>query len=591
VGGRRSQQHRQPGAAGRPVTQGPVAGGATAAPGFPAIPGCRLIAVAGQGGMGTVYRAEQASPRRIVAVKVLSQAAASPEKLAAFHREAETIARLEHPNILPVYGFGEAGGRPYLVLRYLGGGNVAALTRSGKAPLEVAQAVRWVRAIAGALDFAHTHGLVHRDVKPSNMLLDEAGNVYLTDFGIATASEAINTDGEGRAGGGEGRAGGGGGVLGSAAYMSPEQGSGQPAGPRSDIYSLAVSLFEMLTGQTPYTAETPLGVIVRHINDPIPSARALNPQVSPALDALIQRSMAKAPAARPQTAAEFARLLEQAAAAPADAAANAAPSRVAAPPTVLKPQPAAPAAPAAGRPSLLWLGVGLVALCLMGVLALGGGGALLAIFNAPRGTAVALATVTPIGAGAPTVAPTPPGQLLAANFADSLGGFRISKLDATGGVVYAGGALRFTVLKTGVEWFSPSRQVRAQDVAIDVDARQTAGPAQTEFGAICRWQDANNFTAFAISAGGQYKIWQKSQGTVRRLVDWTDASSLAGGGLSAHHLTITCSGTQLSLAVDGIAVGHADDPGPVPGDVVLFAGLREDGKLVVDFTKITATKP
>src|SRR5205809_1344739 len=100
--------------------------------------------------MGTVYRAEQASPHRIVAVKVLSQAAASADKLAAFHREAETIARLEHPNILPVYGFGEAGGRPYLVLRYLGGGNVAMLTRSGKGPLDAARAARWARAIAGA---------------------------------------------------------------------------------------------------------------------------------------------------------------------------------------------------------------------------------------------------------------------------------------------------------------------------------------------------------------------------------------------------------------------------------------------------------
>ena len=160
-------------------------GGPTAAPIFPNIPGCRLLAIAGQGGMGTVYRAEQASPRRIIGVKVLSQTAASPEKLAAFHREAETIARLEHPNILPVYGFGEAEGRPYLLLRYLGGGSVATLIRKG--PIATAQAARWVQAVAGALDFAHAHGLIHRDVKPSNMLLDEAGNAYLTDFGIAAA--------------------------------------------------------------------------------------------------------------------------------------------------------------------------------------------------------------------------------------------------------------------------------------------------------------------------------------------------------------------------------------------------------------------
>jgi serine/threonine protein kinase len=207
--------------------------------------------------MGTVYRAEQISPRRTVAVKVLTRSSGSPETLAAFRREAETIAHLEHPNILPVYGFGEVDGAPYLVLRYLAGGSVALRLRRG--PLELPIAVRWVRSVAAALDFAHSHGLVHRDVKPSNMLLDEAGNVYLTDFGIAAASEAANT----------------GAVIGSAIYMSPEQGSGRPADRRSDIYSLAVSLFEMVTGQPPYTAETPLGVIVRHINDPVPSAREL----------------------------------------------------------------------------------------------------------------------------------------------------------------------------------------------------------------------------------------------------------------------------------------------------------------------------
>ena len=121
------------------MSQATVSGGPTATPNYPVIPGCRLIGIAGQGGMGTVYRAEQASPRRIVAVKVLSQAAASPDKLAAFHREAETIARLEHPGILPVYGFGESEGRPYLLLRYLAGLGIipeATLTVAERAPFD-----------------------------------------------------------------------------------------------------------------------------------------------------------------------------------------------------------------------------------------------------------------------------------------------------------------------------------------------------------------------------------------------------------------------------------------------------------------------
>jgi serine/threonine protein kinase len=223
---------------------------------------------------------------------VLSQAA-NPQTLAAFQREAETVAHLEHPNILPVYGYGQAAGRPYLIVRYLGGGTVAARLR--KAPIDLQTAAHWVRAVCSALDFAHGRGLVHRDVKPSNILLDQAGNAYLTDFGITTLAAA-----------------GGDLATGSAAYMSPEQAAGGSADRRSDLYSLAVSLFEMLTGQQPYTAETPLGVIVRHINDPIPSARALNPTIPPAVDALIQRGMAKSPADRPQSALEFAQLLASA---------------------------------------------------------------------------------------------------------------------------------------------------------------------------------------------------------------------------------------------------------------------------------------
>ncbi len=554
-----------------------VAGGPTAAPSFPAIPGCRLLAIAGQGGMGTVYRAEQASPRRIVAVKVLSQAAASPDKLAAFHREAETIARLEHPNILPVYDFGEAQGRPYLVLRYLAGGTVATLIRHG--PLEVAKAASWVRAVAGALDFAHAHGLVHRDVKPSNMLLDETGHVYLTDFGIAAATEATGSE-----------------TIGSAAYMSPEQASGQPADRRSDLYSLAVSLFEMVTGQLPYTAETPLGLIVRHINDPIPSARALNPDVSPAVDALIQRGLAKNPAERPPTAGEFARLLDQALAAPngpPEFTVAASPANPAAPPpTLLSPQPAVAAPAQRGARPLLWIAVGLVAVCLLAVFALAGGGAMLAAFSAPRATVTALPTITPIALSTPdTTTPTLPGQLLAVNFAQSRGGFGLSKPDASGGIAYVQQALRFTLLQQSAELFSTSRRVNAQDVKIEVDLRQTSGPALTEFGAICRWQDVKNFTAFAISGDGQFRIWQKTNGDSRQQ-SWIDAPALAGAANGAlHHLSITCAGKQLSLTVDGTPLGQATDPSPAAGDVALFAGLRGAGKLVVDFEKVLVTEP
>ena len=562
------------------MSDGTVVNRPTASPNLPQIPGCKLIAIAGQGGMGTVYRAEQLSPRRIVAVKVLTRPSAGEASLAAFRREAETIAHLEHPNILPVYGFGEVNGQPYLVLRYLAGGSVALRLRRGK--LELPAVVRWARAVAAALDMAHGRGLVHRDVKPSNILLDEAGNAYLTDFGIAAAMAAAGDET----------------VIGSAAYMSPEQGRGEPVDRRADIYALAVSVFEMLTGEKPYSAETALGMIVRHINDPIPSARELNPGVPAAVDAVIRRGMAKEPAERPQTAGEFAALLAQAAGQPAEALPVAGAGRVQSP-TIIVP-PVAPVAPPVALPApatrrinpIVWAGIALVAVCLLGAVLLSGGG-LAAIFLNRTATPRPSSTVPPTATALPTAAitPLPEGQLLAADFSTSDNGFGVRKADASGEVAHADGALRMTVLKTGAEFYSPSGKLNVQDVIIDVDLQQTAGPESTEFGGICRWQDKDNYSAFGISAGGQFKIWQKTNGATLRLIDWTDAPSLAGAGLSPHHLTITCSGARLGLEVDGVLLGQAEDPAPAPGDVVLFAGLRDAGSLVVDFTKVLVQAP
>src|SRR5512137_2114213 len=155
---------------------------------LPQIAGYTLLGRAGQGGMGTVYKAEQISPRRSVAIKMLSGANITAAQMTAFRREAEVVAHLEHPGIVPLYDYGETAGTPYLVLRYLAGGSVADRLRSG--PLDVATTARWIGGIADALDFAHQKGILHRDIKPSNILLDNAGNAYLTDFGLASTLTA-----------------------------------------------------------------------------------------------------------------------------------------------------------------------------------------------------------------------------------------------------------------------------------------------------------------------------------------------------------------------------------------------------------------
>lgn len=242
--------------------------------------------------MSTVYRAIQLDTGREVALKLISSG--KPDWLAQFGREAEIIASLEHPHILPVYNFGTSDSQPYLVMRLLEGGSLSDWVKSKRKP-NVDKVIKAVTNMAEALDFSHARGILHRDVKPSNMLLDQNGFVYLSDFGLAV----FPADGEQRG-------------LGSAAYISPEQARGEDVDGRADIYSLAVTLFELITGEKPYTGETPVAVMVKHINEPIPNARDVNPEVSKSVAELIQWGMSKKPENRPQSAGQFKELLQYA---------------------------------------------------------------------------------------------------------------------------------------------------------------------------------------------------------------------------------------------------------------------------------------
>lgn len=259
---------------------------------FPKIEGFKILDIAGRGGMSTVYRALQEDTGREVALKLISSR--NPEQLEQFSREGEIIASLEHPHILPVYKFDFSEDRPYLVMRLLEGGSLADWVRDGK-PADHEDVIEAIVNIAEALDFSHARGVLHRDVKPSNMLLDTNGFVYLSDFGIAM----FPSDGESRG-------------LGSAAYISPEQARGEALDGRTDIYSLAVSLFELLTGSKPYTAETPVAVMVKQINEPVPDPRDYNDEISPSVAELIRWGMSKKPDGRPHSAGQLGQLLKYA---------------------------------------------------------------------------------------------------------------------------------------------------------------------------------------------------------------------------------------------------------------------------------------
>jgi serine/threonine protein kinase len=263
----------------------------------------------GRGGMATVYRARQGSINRVVAVKVLPRSLLhDPGFYERFEREVDVIAHLEHPHILPIYDFGNAEGVPYIVMRYLAGGSMRDLIRRGVPPLEDIE--KPFSQVAQALDHAHKQGIIHRDLKPGNIMLDENGNAYLTDFGIA---RVLGSDLTGSA------------IIGTPAYMSPEQANGFPLDARSDIYALGVVLFELITGREPYQAETPMALLLKHINEPMPPASIFRKDVPPAVEDVISRATAKDPGDRYASSSDMARAYRDALQQPKQTALKSAP--------------------------------------------------------------------------------------------------------------------------------------------------------------------------------------------------------------------------------------------------------------------------
>jgi len=226
----------------------------------------RVVAPLGEGGMAAVFKAYQAGMDRYVALKILPRYFASdPQFVGRFEQEAKVLARLLHPHILPVHDYGEADGYTYIAMPFVESGTLADLL--DEKPLPLVQIRRIVTQVGDALDYAHSQGVIHRDVKPSNVLVDQRGNCLLTDFGIAKMVEGsvylTRT----------------GGIVGTPAYMSPEQIQGQELDGRSDVYSLGIVLYEMATGRPPYRAETPPAIFVKHLHDPLPPPSVLNPSL------------------------------------------------------------------------------------------------------------------------------------------------------------------------------------------------------------------------------------------------------------------------------------------------------------------------
>jgi len=283
----------------------------------------------GRGGMATVYKAYHQALERMVAIKVLPDfLAEDPEFRERFRREAIAIARLRHPNILAVFDHGEFDGQPYIVTEFVEGGTFA--NELGR-PLGMARALEVLGAVGSALDYAHQQGVVHRDVKPANILLTRDGKSVLSDFGLArmmTSTQRLTRLDM---------------VVGTPEYMSPEQCASGDTGPASDEYSLGVVAFEALTGHPPYHADTPAAVMLAQMRSPLPAPRSVNPTLPPAVELALVKALAKEPGDRYPSCTAFVDALT---ATPADVPATAV---VASPAPV--PGPAKPAA--ASSPTLL----------------------------------------------------------------------------------------------------------------------------------------------------------------------------------------------------------------------------------------------
>src|SRR3954454_12761511 len=260
----------------------------------------RLEEQVGSGGMSTVYRAFDETLERWVAIKLLHRSMSDDSvQLERFRREARTVARLSHPHVVTVIDAGEDGGTPYIVFEYVEGETLKGrIKRCG--PLPVVGAVGCAIRIGAALMAAHSHRLAHRDVKPQNVLIDPDGRAKVTDFGISRSLDGdTGLTATGR-------------VLGTTDYVAPEQALGEEVTEQSDLYSLGICLFEMLTGDVPFSAESQVGVAMKHVRDPLPNIQELRPEISSALCAVIERATAKETRNRYATAAEMVADLERA---------------------------------------------------------------------------------------------------------------------------------------------------------------------------------------------------------------------------------------------------------------------------------------
>jgi serine/threonine protein kinase len=546
----------------------------------------RIINQVGQGGMATVYKAYQPSMDRNVAIKVLPrQLAESKEFATRFQQEARIIARLEHPHILPVFDYGESDGVTYFVMRYLEAGTLKSKMAAG--PLSLNEIDRLFTQLAEALGYAHSHGVVHRDLKPANALIDEQGNLFLTDFGIAKLLESAaphltQTDA----------------IMGTPAYISPEQARAMPVDQRSDIYSLGIILYELVTGRVPFTADTPLAVILKQVSDPLPLPSMLKPDIPEPIERVILKALAKEPADRYPTAAEFLTAWKRAlqdkdtvrhaaekmsipASRPAEPSPAVVPG-VSVDRTQGRPAPAPKASSKSGRPAGWLIGCGIgacILLTIAGVVVFASRSQFLSFLN--PSTATPLPTLTPIP---PTETPIPtsvPASTSDILLQDDFSSEDWGTLNEADNIVkYDGEALRMQIFKKNwFVWSTPNGKTY-QNVHMEITATNNDGESTTAFGIMCYQQETtSDYYYLAMTPAGEYAIALAADGASDVFLtndnQWA-ASDLINKNRTFYRVAADCGNGTLTLYVDGKQIASVSDSTYTSGGVGAFAWSGED---------------
>jgi serine/threonine protein kinase len=542
----------------------------------------RIINQIGKGGMATVYKAYQPSVDRYVAIKVLpSQLAESKEFATRFHQEARIIAKLEHPHILPVFDYGESDGVAYFVMRFLEAGTLKEKMEAGR-PLPLDEIDRIFNQLADALSYAHSHGIVHRDLKPANALIDSYGNIFLTDFGIAKLLESASprltqTDA----------------IMGTPAYISPEQAQGQPVDQRSDIYSLGIILYEMVTGRVPFMADTPLAIIFKHVSDPLPLPSSIKPDIPASIEQVILKALAKDPKDRFSTAAEFAAAWKRAVEAkePAWRKAETIPAPGSNAPISRAVTPARPtgAAPKSGR-SIGWAAGCLAGACLL----LSVAGVFLVALNwqnlpfTNQATEVPTQSPTNIPTLIPTDIPLPTETVSLSNTGTVLleddFSARASNwgtlTDSDSSIEYTEDALHMRIFtKDFFVWTTPNN-TNYENVHMEVTATNNDTDLTTAFGPLCAQQAEEwSFYYFAITPAGEYAIAKAVTGEADVFLTNDDqwaSSDLIAQNAASYRVGADCGNGTLTLYVDGQKIDSVSDSTYSTGTVGLFTWSGKD---------------